>query len=207
MSDEPPITSPSPPGLPPWLRLPPWFWWPAARRVLLVAAGLPLGVLLLFVVQCQAGRTGERLPPPAAVDPHPDLSVTFSNELIAALIQQSVDSGAAPVRLSDVRVTSGGGALIVQGNLDLILGFDVGGRVDVEPLVEDGRLEMRLRQARLGPLPVPAGIERLAQGPINERLGAATAGLPVTVTGARVGDGGLTVTARVRVEELRGLSR
>ncbi|MCL6431296.1 MAG: hypothetical protein K6V36_10650, partial [Anaerolineae bacterium] len=88
-----------------------------------------------------------------------------------------------------------------------VLGRGIGGFVEMEPVVMDGMLRMRVRRSQLGPLPVPGNIERLAEGPINARLAAITGALPATIMQAQADRNGLTVTARVRTAELPTLPR
>ncbi len=177
----------------------------AAHATPAVLLGLFLGVLATLAVQTWVlddPQSEELLPfTPAPLSEDPDVTVTLSNELIAALIQQSVDRGETVVPLTNVRVVSGDGRLFVRGDLR-VLGQSVTGEIVLEPTVENGALRMHVRRANLGRLPVPARVERLAEDPINRQLAASTNNLPAIITAALATADGLTVTADVRVEEL-----
>lgn len=165
--------------------------------------GLLLGVTgALAIAQL---RGAEKPPvfilPPGPLDTSPDVTITFSPGLLTALVQQSIARGESPVPLENVRIETHNGVLAVRGNVT-VLRRAVGGVITLEPVVEDGRLRMRVLQARLGGLPVPNDVERVVEKPINAQLAAAIGGLPATVTSARTARDGLTVTARVHVDEL-----
>jgi hypothetical protein len=182
-------------------------WRIAARGLHLRAALLPFalgvaaGILAMLLVRAIDGDEPSRAAVPAPIDQRPDVSVGFSDGLLTALIRQSIEQGESPVPLERVTVETDGSRLVVRGEV-VVLGRRVGGRIEMEPTVVDGSLQMDVREAKLGPLPVPANVGRLAEKPINDRLATVTGGLPATVTSARVSDGGLVVTARVHVEEL-----
>ena len=177
-----------------------WRRWLAALLV-----GVLIGVTGTLAVQWAIQDEQEVVAVTAVtVDQSPDMSVQLSGGLLTALIREEIEQGESPVPLEDVRVVTTEGKLVVRGDV-VALRRAVGGFVEMEPVVEDGRLRLRVRRAKLGPLPVPNNIECLAERPINARLAAATGGLPAAVTSARVTDDGLLVTARVRVGELRAL--
>lgn len=167
-----------------------------------LALGALLGLLGLLVYQAATGRDSAEVGGPGVIDASPDVSVTLSEGLLTALIRRSVEQGESPVKLEHVRVETRPGRIVVYGDVS-VLGRGVGGRIDLVPSVAGGRLRMRVLQAKLGPLPAPANLERLVEGPVNARLAAAVGDLPAEVTSARVDTGGLTVTARVRVDALR----
>ncbi|MGI8552212.1 MAG: hypothetical protein ACR2PL_15725 [Dehalococcoidia bacterium] len=177
------------------------FGWPR-RWVLPLTFGLLLGICLAVVVG-SLSETAARpvLVPAGPLDQRPDITVTLSSSLLAALIQQSAQQGQSPLRLENVRVQTANGEIIVTGDVPVV-GHKVGSTIQMEPVVENGGLRMHLLQARLGSLPVPHNIGQLAEDPINARLAEATNKLPSTITSVRVTADGITVTARVRVEEL-----
>jgi hypothetical protein len=177
--------------------------WPALlhdrRALTLIAFGLLLGVFVVLVAQALVAT--EPLPLPAITDNNPDITVTLTPGLLTALVRQSIAAGNSPVPLKNVRVETSAGELTVLGDVD-VLGHSVGSRIVMTPYVQDGQLRMKMREARLGPLPVPGNLERIAEGPINARVAAATSGLPATITGVQATDRGLTVTAHVEVDKL-----
>jgi len=166
-----------------------------------------VGALAELVVQVAVAvlsSSGNAAPSPE--DPNPDVRVTLSPGLLTALIRQSIERGDSPVPLENVRVETGNNRVTVRGDV-AVLGRYVGGSVEMEPVVEDNQLRMRVRRSQLGPLPVPGNLERLAEDPINRRLAVIIGDLPATITQAHADRQGLTVTARVRTADLPGLSR
>jgi hypothetical protein len=139
---------------------------------------------------------------PAPQPREPDVVLTLSYRLIGALIQQELQSSDfSSLPLRDIRTGPGDGRLVIRGAVR-VLGQDIGASVELEPRIEGGTLRTRVARARLGPLPVPSNLSRLAEEPLNRELTAALANLPATLTSVRVGDAGLIVTADVRIEEL-----
>lgn len=187
---------------------------PARRWTLLVfdllrpgRLGCGLFLLGVFLLGALAALVAEQLflaPDPAITrtaglppsDQNPDLRVTLSAGLLAALIQQSVDQGQAPVTIENVRVETEPGRLTIRGNIP-VAGRTVPGSVDLAPDVVDQRLVMRVLDAQLGPLAIPRDLGRLVEGPLNSRVADATSGLPASITAATVDASGLTVIARV----------
>lgn len=169
------------------------------RGVALLAIGVAVGALLTSAIL--ALSPGEPEGASGAADPNADITVTFTPGLLTALIRQSMAQGAIAAPLDNVRVATENGRLVLLGDV-AVLGHGVGGSIEMEPYVQDGQLRLRVVQAHLGRLPVPGGLERIVEGPINTRVAAAVSGLPATVTGVQVSDAGLTVTARVQVQEL-----
>ena len=166
-----------------------------------------LGLLLGFTAALAAQQLVTTEEPQAIVlrpgpwDPNPDITITLSGGLLTALIQREIERGESPVQLEDVRVEPQDGVLVVRGDV-IVLRRAVGGTIALEPFVEDGALRFRVVHARLGPLPVPNNVERLAEQPINRQVETALGDLPATIPGVRTTAEGVTVTARVRVEEL-----
>lgn len=166
-------------------------------------AGALIGMATLLALQAAWGTSSTAVPLlTAPSETAPDLTVTMSQGLLNALVQQSVARGESPVPLEDVRVETRDQRLVVRGTL-AFLGRGVSGTAELQPYIENGALRMRLVRARFGVLPVPSGLERLAEGPINARVRQSVGDLPATLTSVRTSDEGVTVTARVRVDELR----
>lgn len=179
----------------------------ALRRVRRWLPKLVLGILIggigvLATQWCIERREADSVYGPAPPPENPAVSVTLSHPLIAALIQRGIDDGESPIALKGIQADARNGRLEVRGTAEL-LGRNVPVSVELEPAIEQGVMRMRVRRSRLGPLPVPQNIERLAEAPLNRELAATLAGLPATLTGVTVTEGGLTVTADVRIDELR----
>jgi hypothetical protein len=165
--------------------------------------GFLAGALAMAAAQSLIqARLGSTDVPPATPDPNPDLTLTLSPGLLTAFVRQSVERGEAPLPVQDVRVQTAPGRVILLGRFE-VLGRQVDGSIEMVPFLDGGKVHMRVVQARLGSLPVPGSIERLVETPINQRIEAATAGYPATLTSVRADTAGVTVTARVRPEDLR----
>ncbi len=176
------------------------FWWCAAALAGGVIAGVALAVALA------RPRTADpAIRPPNAADTTPDVTVTLSAGLLTALIRQSIERGEAGVPLQDVQADTRDGRIVMRGSL-AVLGRQVSGSVDMEPYVDNGRLRVRVISARFdsrfGAVPIPGNLERLAEEPLNARVSAAVGGLPATITSVHVTEKGVTVTARVRTDDL-----
>jgi hypothetical protein len=195
-----------------WQRLLVWLETRRTSSPRLWAAGMVFsfvaGILLTLALQSSSGDSGvsdESILPASVVDTSPDVTVSLSAGLLSALLNQSIDQGQSPVPLENVRVSTDSGRLVVRGALDLPF-RKVGGRIELEPYVNGGVLKMHMREAKLGPLGAPRGLERLAEGPINDRISAAVGGLPAEITSVRTDEQGITVTARVRLDLISTLN-
>jgi hypothetical protein len=162
-----------------------------------------LGIALTLGVQQLVSGDSDGLPeftsPPSPDSP--DLTVTLSYDLMSALIQRGIDTGETPIPLTNISSGNSNGRLLIRGNFT-VLGQTVSGSVELEPYVENGELRMFVRRTQLGRLPVPANLDRLAEGPLNRQLAAALGDLPATVTSVHVHDHGITITADVRIDEI-----
>ena len=166
-----------------------------------VVIGLLLGVAGTLVWQVFVVDSERDAFAPAPQPRDPDVVVTLSYALIAALINEEIARSEISLPLRDIRAGDDDGRLVLRGSVR-VLGRDVPGSVELEPHVEDGRLVTRLRGARLGGLPIPSNVQRLAEDPLNRQLLAVIGNLPATLSSVRVSDAGLVVTADVRIEEL-----
>jgi hypothetical protein len=170
---------------------------------LVLLLGLLIGALGLAAAQSLIQeRLGSAEVPTGTPDPNPDLTLTLSPGLLTVLVRQSVERGEAPLPIQNVQVQTQPGRVFLLGRFDL-LGRQVDGSIEMTPVLEHGQVRMKVIQARLESVPVPGNIERLVEAPINQRIEAATAGYPATLTGVRADHDGVTVTARVRPEDLR----
>lgn len=175
-----------------------WRWTPLLLVGALIGIALTLSVQQLLSGGSEALPEFTTLPPPDS----PDVTVTLSYDLLAALIQRGIDSGETPVPLTNVRTGNSGGRLLIKGTFT-ILGQGVSGSVELEPYIDDGTLRTRVRRAQVGRLPVPGNLDRLAEGPLNRQIAAALGDLPATLTSVHVGERGITVTADVRIDEIQ----
>lgn len=173
---------------------PPW--------LLPLAVGVLAGIVAVLAVQCAAGQ-GVYAPalPAGTVDSAPDLTLVFSPGVLTALVSQSISQGNAPLHLQNVQVRTDSQRLVVLGDVPIV-GHSVGGSVEMQPHVQNGELHMRVLRAKFGLLPVPGDVGRVAETPINAYLDAILTKLPATITSAHTGPEGLTLTARVRVQDL-----
>jgi hypothetical protein len=172
-------------------------WVPALLIGIALGVGITLGVQHL-----PSGDSGNlpefsSRPPPDS----PDVTVTLSYDLMSALIQRGIDTGETSIPLTNISSGNSNGRLLIRGNFT-VLGQTVSGSVELEPYVENGQLRMFVRRTQLGPLPVPANLDRLAEGPLNRQLAAALGDLPASVTSVQVHANGITITADVRIDEI-----
>lgn len=172
------------------------------RWLFLLLVGVLIGWLGTLVVQALI-LSAEPAGPfdPGAGPRNPDVTVTLSFELVAALIRQEMDTGTLPVTLKDVRTSDNDGRLQVRGAI-VVLSRDIPVSVDLEPHIEDGKVKATVRRTRFAGLPIARNLERLAEDPLNRELNAILASLPATLTSVRVTDAGVVVSADVRIEEL-----
>jgi hypothetical protein len=171
-----------------------------------LVAGALLGALAVFALQAflqnrAAGPSGS-VPASASATPQAtNLEVNMSGPLLAALIQDASARGRIPLRLSNVRVETATGQLTVAGDVPVLNGT-VGGSAVFQPYVSEGALAMRVLRAQFGALPVPDDLVLLTERPLNDRIAAATNGLPATITSVNVDDAGITVGAHVSTDRL-----
>lgn len=170
---------------------------------LVLLLGLLTGALGLAAAQSLIQeRLGSTDVPSGTPDANPDLTLTLSPGLLTALVRQSVERGETPFPVQNVQVQTRPGRVFLLGRFE-VLGRQADGAIEMIPVLEQGQVRMKVIQARLESVPVPGSIERLVEAPINQRIEAATAGYPATLTSVRADRDGVTVTARVRPEELR----
>ena len=174
------------------------------RWLPMLAFAALLGVVATLAVQRCADAVAEPetvfIPAPPPSDPA--ITVTLSYPLISALIQRGIDNGESPIALKNIESSNSNGRLLIRGTAQA-LGQNVGATVELEPFVENSVIRLRVKRARLGRIPVPSNVERLAEGPLNRELAASLSNLPASLTSVAVTDGGLTVTADVRIDELQ----
>ena len=76
-------------------------------------------------------------------------------------------------------------------------GAGVGVAIVLRPAVgADGKLAVDVVSAQLGPLPVPSGLGRFLDGPVNSQLGNAMQGQSFRLLSLTVADGAMTVRAK-----------
>jgi hypothetical protein len=177
-----------------------------ARWLPLLLLGVIIGVSALGGVQCAlSSDLGDVGVPQGPPDTTPDLLITVTNAFLAQQIQQSADKGATPIPLHNVRVTTRDvkfgdtteGHVFVFATTEL-LGRGIDGVIEMRPVLEEGLVRMKVVEAKFGPVPVPGNVERLVEAPINDRIQAAIAGYPATITSVRAVADGVMATARLR---------
>jgi hypothetical protein len=120
----------------------------------------------------------------------------MSPALLTVLVQDWIAQGKSPVQLENAAVTTEPGSLTIAGDLPA-LNRTIPVSVVLQPYIANGALATHVARAKFGPLPVPGNLASLADGPINARLAAATAGAPVTVTNVSTDASGLTIGAKL----------
>ena len=190
---------PAPPPPPP--PAPARQWRPWSLLALLPLAFIAGALLAVAALTLFAGGRG-KVALPAVTVSGPDITLTFSPELLRELLAESARRSDAPIRLLNLGVVTADDVLTITGSVDAPLGLAIPARIEMQPIPVEGRLRFRILRARVGPFPIPGDLERLAEPPLNGRIEAATRGLPADVIATRADAAGLTVVARVRVREL-----
>jgi hypothetical protein len=163
--------------------------------------GLAAGGLMVLAAELLVRDEAATVPPPPPAAARPDVRVTLSPDLLAALIRRSLAQAETPLSVENLRVTTGDGLVRVRGDIG-VAGQPVQGLLVLRPEVEAGRLRTRVVESRLGRLPVPGDLGPLIEGQINARVNAALSDLPAEITAVHADATGLTVSARVRLHAL-----
>ena len=169
-----------------------------------LVAGALLGALVTLAFQAAVQNRpdssgGAVRGSPSATVQASNLQITMRAELLAALIQDAAARSRIPLQLENVRVQTGSDQLTVTGDVP-VPGGSISGSAVFQPYVADGRLAMHVLRAQFGALPIPDDIVLLTEGPINDRIAAASSGLPATITSVRVDETGVTVGAHVSTD-------
>lgn len=169
--------------------------------------GMLLGLAGILIVALVAVK-----PPslaPIAASQSWDLTVEISDALLTSRL--NADMPNLPLQLRDAKATSrADGTVLITGSLSpagvlatppvVIPGLPlnpgaiaVPAEVILRPGVRDGNLVAEIVRTQLGPLPIPAQLGRLLEGPVNSQLASAAQGQPYRVNEIVVRDGSLLV--------------
>jgi hypothetical protein len=141
-----------------------------------------------------------------------DITDTFlTTQLNTAQASGSTGTTPVPVQLSDAKATmladgtitvignvgrSGGGAAPSAGRLPINTSGNVTAQIVLRPIAVDGKLTVEVVSAQFGPLPVPASLGNLIQGPINDQIANALNGQSFSITEITVRNGAMLVRAK-----------
>ncbi len=116
-----------------------------------------------------------------------------------------------PIQLSDAKAAmhadgtvtitgnlgrSGGTAAPSVGRLPINTNGNVAVEIVLRPKAADGKLTVEVVSAQLGPLPIPANLGSLLDGPINDQIANALNGQSFAITELTVRDGAMLVRAK-----------
>jgi hypothetical protein len=172
-----------------------------------------IAMLLLALVAVKAPGLG-----PAAASQDWQITLEISNAYMGTLLQEQQNADQPPIELRDpkgefrsdgtVKITGGLGASaplptpVIPIPLPPLpgggTGIEVPAEIVLRPGTNDGKFTVDFVSAQLGPIPLPDGLVRLLEGPINAQIDNATQNRPYRITGVEVNDGYMLV--RVQVE-------
>jgi hypothetical protein len=159
---------------------------------LLFVFAFALGVLAFWAYE-HAGRLDQPVPattPPAA---GPDLTITFSPQFLTQLVRDEVERNGGGTAVDDLRVEGAQGRLIIHGTVRAPVSAGV---IEAQPFTQQGRLQFRLIEGRVGPVPLPGVVVQALETELNKNLTNVLQLYPVTITGVEASEAGLTVTAK-----------
>lgn len=124
-------------------------------------------------------------------------SITLDEEALATLIREQLPQieGLDGETAVDVTIDPAG-VLIVELTAGR-LGVGVRSSATINPNIVDGRLQLDVVEARLGPVAVPDQLARLMEEPLQARLDALAAGLDYKLTSITTTDRRLTLEIRL----------
>ncbi|HEX5506140.1 MAG TPA: hypothetical protein VFW96_26210 [Thermomicrobiales bacterium] len=176
-----------------------------ALVALMLLLGLVLGVGGLVV----ALLLGVRPPALAAAAPAQqwDVTLSMSDAFLTARLGEGGQGGGQAITLQGAKVACrDDGTVVITGNVGagttggarppIAAGVAVPVEIVLRPSVADGQLKTEVVSATFGPLPVPAQLDSLLDGPINSRVASAVGNQPVRLVELTVRQGGLTVRAK-----------
>jgi hypothetical protein len=180
-------------------------------------AGLVFGLivmLLLGLVAVQAPKLSSAAPPQDW-----EITLEITNAYMGTLLNEQ--QGDRPIELKDPKAAfSKDGTVLITGSLapagnvvpspiplPIPLPIPIPGvgsalavpvEIVLRPGSKDGKFTVEIVRTQLGPIPIPNGLGRLLESPINGQIVNATQGRPFRIIGVNVNDGFMIV--RVRVE-------
>lgn len=124
----------------------------------------------------------------------------------------SSSTAAVPVKLSNAKaamhadgtvtvtgnvgLSTGGGAAPSAGRLPINTGGAVTAQIVLRPKAADGKLTVEVVSAQFGPLPVPANVGSVLEGPLNDQIASALNGQAFKITEITVREGAMLVQAK-----------
>jgi hypothetical protein len=179
---------------------------------LAVLIGVVIGVVGFLVVGLFAIS-----PPdisPAAPGQPWDVTLDMSDTFLSTQLNnpQQNSSTTVPIALSNAKaamradgtvtitgnvgLSGGGGAAPSAGRLPVNPAGAVAATIVLRPTAANGKLTVQVVSAQLGPLPVPANLGALLEGPVNNQIANALSGQSFSITELTVRDGAMLVRAK-----------
>ena len=125
-------------------------------------------------------------------------SITITDQEINEILNLAPEVGepTSGVRLQNLSVVFAGGSAIMHARVNEPLAADL--RLTLQPVLEDGRLQLLIQDASLGPIRAPGFILSPVQILVNEALNQAMTNVPATVRlqAITVGEGDISVVGR-----------
>jgi hypothetical protein len=175
-------------------------------------AGLAFGLIALLLLGLVA------VPTPAlgrAASPQDwDITLEITNAYMSTLLnQQTADQ---PIQLQSPKAAfSKDGTVLITGSLapaanvlpspiphpipipGLRRNLAIPAEITLRPGSKDGKFTVEIVRTQLGPIPIPNGLGRLLEGPINSQITNSTQNRPFKITGVEVNDGYMIVHVRI----------
>ncbi len=164
-------------------------------RFLIFVFGIALGIASTLVYAAFATPSPVRVAAPLESDPQ--LSITLGQPIVAELVQRAIAEAPEIGKQPKLQVSLRDGAIAVAASVE-VLGRRGSGTALLRPIIEKGKLRLAIESTSLGTLELP--VVSLLETRINSRIGAINptlSGMPLTFTGVRIDETGLTVTGRV----------
>jgi hypothetical protein len=149
---------------------------------------------------------------PAAPGQPWDVTLDITDAFLSTQLNNPQQAAAAPVKLSNAKAamradgtititgnvapSGGGGAAPSAGRLPVNPAGGVGATIVLRPTAVDGKMTVQVVSAQLGPLPVPANIGAVLEGPVNDQIASALDGQSFSITELTVRDGAMLVRAK-----------
>lgn len=175
--------------------------------------GLSFGLVVLLVLGLVAVQAPKLSP--AAPPQDWDITLEITNAYMGTLLNEQ--QGDRPITLKDPKAAfSNDGTVLITGSLapagnilpspiplpipipGVSSALAISAEIVLRPGSKDGKFTVEIIRTQLGPIPIPNGLGRLLESPINGQIVNATQGRPFRIIGVTVNDGFMLV--RVRVE-------
>ena len=173
-------------------------------RFLLLVVGIALGALGMVAYGMFVATPA--VPAPQPVITHAPMTVALDERFLTALMQRAVMNGAvaAPgveVPRTQIRAELANDRIVVRANVE-VLGQPTEGTITLRPILDAGRLRVRVVDTNLGSIQLPA-MDELLETQINERVRSLLDGIPVNVTSVGLDPArGLVLTCQVDLDRL-----